>query len=131
MTTKIHAVVDQDGRPKRLKLTAGQAHDSKSAAELLDHVQKNEQVLADAAYDSDGLRENLSKRQIHATIKPKSNRKMPPVFSKYIYKKRNIVERFFNKLKHYRAIATRYEKHDENFLALIMLVSFRLFAKRL
>ena len=109
LTTKIHALVDANGLPISLKLSAGQAHDGRSAADMLDHLGAGQVLLADAAYDSDALRTALSNRGAWANIKPTPRRKAAPPFSTYLYRYRNRVERFFNKLKHFRAVATRYE----------------------
>ena len=57
------------------------------------------------------------------------NRKRVPAFSAFLYRYRNLVERFFNKLKHFRAIATRYDKHDANYLALIKLAASRIWMR--
>ncbi len=81
---------------------------------------------ADRAYDSDGLRTELAKRGAWANIKPLARRTHVPAFSRFLYRHRNLVERFFNKLKHYRAIATRFEKHDSNYLALVKLAAARI-----
>jgi transposase len=129
LTTKIHAVVDANGNPFTLKLTEGQAHDGRSAQDMLDSVGPGQTLLADRAYDSDALREALAKRRAKANIKPMPNRVNIPQFSKKLYRKRNLVERFFNKLKHFRAIATRFEKHDANYLALVKLASARIWMR--
>ncbi len=129
MTTKIHAVVDANGNPFHLKLTEGQAHDGRSADDMLDSVGKGQTLLADRAYDSDALRETLAERGAKANIKPMPNRVNIPKFNKKLYKKRNLVERFFNKLKHFRAIATRFEKHDANYMALVKLASARIWMR--
>ena len=76
-------------------------------------------LLADRAYDSDALRTGLAERGAWANVKPMPRRTNIPSFSAYLYRFRNLVERFFNKLKHFRAIATRFEKHDANYLALV------------
>src|SRR3546814_17387987 len=60
---------------------------------------------------------------------PIPTRKNVPAFSRFLYRYRNVVERFFNKLKHFRAIATRYEKHDANFLALVKLAAARIWMR--
>ena len=86
-------------------------------------------LLADRAYDSDALRETLAERGAKANIKPMQRRVNIPKFNKRLYKKRNLVERFFNKLKHFRAIATRFEKHDANYLALVKLASTRIWMR--
>jgi transposase len=129
LTTKIHAVVDANGNPITLKLTEGQAHDGRSADDMLDSVGPGQTLLADRAYDSDLLRETLAARGAKANVKPMPNRVNIPKFSKRLYKKRNLVERFFNKLKHFRAVATRFEKHDANFLALVKLASARIWMR--
>ena len=113
LTTKIHALVDANGLPIALKLTEGQAHDGPPAQEMLAAMGPGQILLADRAYDSDALRESLAARGAWANVKPKANRKRKPAFSAFLYKERNLVERFFNKLKHFRAVATRYDKLAE------------------
>jgi transposase len=129
LTTKIHAVVDANGNPITLKLTEGQAHDGRSADDMLESVGAGQTLLADRAYDSDALRQTLKARGAKANVKPMPNRVNIPKFNKRLYKKRNLVERFFNKLKHFRAVATRFEKHDANFLALVKLASARIWIR--
>jgi len=129
LTTKLHAVVDANGNPITLKLTEGQAHDGRSADDMLDSVGKGQTLLADRAYDSDALRDTLAERGAKANIKPMPNRVNIPKFNKRLYRKRNLIERFFNKLKHFRAIATRYEKHDANYMALVTLASARIWMR--
>jgi transposase len=129
LTTKIHAMVDANGNPFNLKLTEGQAHDGRSAEDMLDSVGTGQTLLADRAYDSDALRETLAARGAKANVKPMPNRVNIPKFNKRLYRKRNLVERFFNKLKHFRAIATRFEKHDANYLALVKLASARIWMR--
>jgi len=129
LTTKIHALVDAVGRPIRLKLTEGQAHDGRSAADMFDSLQTGDILLADRAYDSDELRERLAARGVWANIRPLPNRVRHPVFSPWVYRQRNAVERFFNKLKHFRAIATRYDKRDDNYLASVQLASMRIWLR--
>ena len=129
LTTKIHAVVDAEGLPIALKLTAGQAHDGRSAEGMLASVGPGDILLADRAYDSDALRAEIAARGAWANIKPMKHRKRPPVFSSFVYRYRNLVERFFNRLKHFRAVATRYDKRDDNFLASIQLASIRIWLR--
>jgi transposase len=64
-----------------------------------------------------------------ANIKPMPNRKNVPAFSSYLYRYRNLVERFFNKIKHYRAVATRCDKTPDNFLAGVKLASLRIWMR--
>jgi len=129
LTTKIHALVDANGLPVKLKLTAGQAHDGRSAEDMLDGLGPGQILLADSAYDSDAMRQRLAARGAWANVKPMPTRKNVPAFSRFLYRYRNVVERFFNKLKHFRAIATRYEKHDANFLALVKLAAARIWMR--
>lgn len=126
LTTKLHALVDARGLPIRLKLTEGQAHDGRSAADMLDRIGSGQVLLADRAYDSDSLRRTLAAQGARANIKPLRQRLSPPSFSPDLYRRRNLIERLFNKLKHFRAIATRYEKHAANFLALIQLAAAKI-----
>lgn len=126
LTTKIHAVVDRQGLPLRLGLTAGQAHDAPAALALLDRLAPRTIVLGDKAYDGNAIRDLIEAQGAVPNIPAKSNRKWRPCFSKTLYRERNQVERFFSKLKHFRRIATRYDKLADNFLAMVKLVSMRL-----
>jgi transposase len=129
LTTKIHALVDANGLPVKLKLTAGQAHDGRSAADMLGEIGPDQTLLADRAYDSDVLRQTLADRGAWACVKPMPHRVNIPAFSPFLYRYRNLVERFFNKLKHFRAVATRFEKHDANYLALVKLAATRIWIR--
>ena len=129
LTTKIHALVDARGLPILLKLTEGQAHDGRSAADMLGSIQAGHILLADRAYDSDALRQTLAERGAWANVKPMPNRKNVPAFSSFLYRERNLVERFFNKLKHFRAVATRYDKRSDNYLAGVKLASARIWMR--
>ena len=122
LTTKIHTLSDAQGRPLRFILTAGQAHDITTAADLL--ADRNPAgVIADKAYDSNELRELIATAQAEAVIPSKSNRKTQIPHDAIAYKLRNRIERFFNKLKHFRHIATRYDRRAIYFLAALHLAS--------
>jgi transposase len=129
LTTKIHAVVDANGNPIAIKLTEGQAHDGRSADGLLDTIGEGQVLLADRGYDSDALRATVASRGAWANIKPMPTRVNIPAFSPWLYRYRNLIERFFSKLKHFRAIATRFEKHDANYLALVKLAASRIWMR--
>jgi transposase len=129
LTTKIHALVDANGLPILLKITPGQAADGRSAVDMFDTLTKGDVLLADRAYDSDALRTEMEARGVFANIRLMPQRVRKPPFSGSLYKLRNAVERFFSKIKHYRAVATRYEKHPENYLALIKLAAARIWMK--
>jgi transposase len=126
LTTKIHALVDGRGLPLDLHLSEGQASDCREADPLLDAVPEGSIFLADKAYDSDAIRDTLEAWGGFANIPAKSNRKKSFAFSSFLYRYRNLIERFFGKIKHARALATRYDKRADNFLAAIKLFSTRL-----
>lgn len=115
--------------PLRLGLTAGQAHDAPAALALLDRLQPRTIVLGDKAYDGNAIRDLIEIQGAVPNIPAKSNRKWRPCFSKMLYRERNQVERFFSKLKHFRRIATRYDKLADNFLAMVKLASMRLWLR--
>jgi putative transposase len=122
LSTKIHAAVDAQGQPVELRLGPGQEHDVLRGEELLaSHEPKY--VIADKGYDSDALIEVIAEHGAKAVIPPRSNRNDKRRYSKRRYKTRNLVERFFNRLKHYRRIATRYEKTARNFLTFVNLAA--------
>lgn len=129
LTTKIHAVVDANGLPLRLALGPGHQHDIVAAGDLLKEVPSGGMLLADKAYDSDAIRTLVASRGGWANILPRRNRRDPISFSPYLYRDRNRVERFFNRIKHCRRIATRYEKRAANFLAFVKLAAIRLWLR--
>ena len=123
LTSKIHALVDADGRPVALRLTGGQVHDSQEAEALLDAMPEGATLLADKGYDSNAIREAVANKNAWANIPSRSNRKQRFAFSGWLYRQRNLVERFFNRIKHFRRIATRYDKLAANFLSAVALVT--------
>ena len=129
LTTKIHALVDAAGLPVALKLSEGQAHDGRSAADMFDTLGPGDILLADRAYDSNALRKDLAERGAWANIRAMPGRKTKPAFSHFLYRYRNLIERFFNKLKHFRAVSTRYDKRPENYLAGVQLASIRIWLR--
>jgi putative transposase len=122
LTTKIHVIVDALGNPVAVSLTPGQQSDLSQAEPLLDEVEPDA-FLADKAYDANALIEALEERGITPVIPPKANRVAPRKTDFALYRERNLVERFFLKLKGFRAIATRYDKLANTFLAAVHLVS--------
>ena len=96
LTTKIHALVDAEGRPIRLKLTEGQAHDGASARDMLGGIEAGQTLLADRAYDANWLRDQMAEQGAWANV---------------------------------RAVATRYDKRDDNFLATVQLASIRIWLR--
>ena len=128
LSTKIHAKVDSLGQLVNILLTPGQVHESQVAHEVFADEQCKF-FLADKAYDIDAFRENLNKKGIQPVIPSKSNRLNPTAHDKHIYKERNIVERFFQKIKRFRRIATRYDKTARMYLSGVMFVSILLALK--
>lgn len=131
LTSKIHALVDAEGRPIALKITEGQAHDGPAADDMLGDLGPGQTLLGDRAYDSDARRARMTEQGAWANVKPMPNRKNAPAFSAFLYKYRNLVERFFRKIKHFRAVATRYDKDPENFLASVKLAAIRVWLRTL
>jgi transposase len=129
LTTKIHAMVDADGLPITLCLSEGQAYDGHSAHLMLDTLAPGSILLADRAYDAEKLRAAIASKGAFANIPPMPQRTRPSAFSPFLYRYRNLVERFFNKLKHFCAVATRYDKRDDNFLASVQLASIRIWLR--
>jgi transposase len=123
LSTKIHASCDALGNPTGFYVTAGQAHDLQGADVLLEELEA-EALLADRAYDAqERVRDVLEEKECEAVIPSKSSRKEPKSDDKELYKARHLIENFFAKLKQYRAIATRYDKIDCNFLGAIYLAA--------
>ena len=122
MTSEIMALTDALGNLIDFRLLPGQAHDLRGTAALIDGLSCGH-LLADRAFDANWLREALSEAKIEAVIPPKSNRRFPAEFDKETYKWRHLIENFFQKIKEYRGIATRFCKTDTSYTALISLAA--------
>ena len=109
MSTKIHIAVDALGNVLRLLYTGGQVHDSTKAEDLIIGLPA-ENVLGDKAFDTDRFRAFLAIRGTAAVIPPKANRSHEIPYDRHVYKERHLVECFINKIKHFRRIATHYDK---------------------
>ena len=114
-------IVDALGNPLAFTLTEGQVHDINQAETLTAQVQP-EAVLADKGYDADAYIASLRARGIKPVIAPKANRKNKRECYYALYRERNLVERFFQFIRHFRGIATRYEKTGRNFSAGLQLI---------
>ncbi len=115
-------VCDARGRPIRFALTGGQASDGPQAIPLLEGIETGA-VIADKGYESNRILAFISSSGATAVIPPKSNRKEPWEHDRELYRERNLIERAFNKLKHWRRIATRYDRRSVYFLSALYLVS--------
>jgi transposase len=121
LSTKISASVDALGNPVRFILTAGQVHDIVQAEDLISGI-PFEHLLADKGYDANWLRVRIAEAGGTPVIPSSRSRSQAIPYDTHIYQERNLVERFFNKIKHFRRIATRYEKAAVSFAAMLCLV---------
>ncbi|MAM93332.1 MULTISPECIES: IS5 family transposase [Parvibaculum] len=122
-TTKIHCLADACGRIVAIALTPGNIADISMAMPLLEAIAPAKRLLADKAYDADRLRNWLGDRQIEAIIPGRATRNAAYALNRPAYRRRNIIERMFGKLKNWKRIATRYDRLAVNFLAAIALVA--------
>lgn len=105
----------------RLILSAGQIADIECATNLIADIQ-TDAVIADKGYDSDALVQCIQASGAQAVIPPRSNRNELRFYDTHLYKDRNLIERFFARIKHFRRVATRYEKLARNYMAFLHLV---------
>jgi len=122
LSTKIHAAVDALGNPVRFILTAGQHSEIKQANPLIEGFSVD-YIIADKGYDADAFIVSIETGEAVPVIPPKKNRKTAREYDKHLYRERNLVERAFQKLKHYRRIATRYERLATTYQAMLSLVA--------
>jgi len=142
LSTKIHALTDDRTRPVTVILTGGQAGDNPQLVSLLELHRRQSvpgrarpfRLLADKAYSHPSTRQQLRRNRIAHTIPERDDQKdrrtakgtkggRPPGFDKHIYAKRNTVERSFLRLKQWRGIATRYDKHALTYLGGVILAA--------
>lgn len=110
------------GSLARFHLTGGEAGDSPQALPLLANLQPDS-LGADKAYDTDAILEHLADKGIEAVIPPRRHRRVQRSFDRHLYKNRNLVERFFCRIKQFRRIATRYDKLAERFASFVALTA--------
>jgi transposase len=145
LSTKIHLAVDGRGRPLSILLTGGQAGDNPQLLNLLDAIavhhggpgrprKRPDMLIADKGYAHPSTRTALRRRGIRHTIPERddqiarrvgkgSSGGRPPVFDTQVYRRRNVVERCFNRLKHWRDLATRYAKRASLYRSSLVLIS--------
>ena len=124
MSTKIHLRTNAEGLPIGLLLTPGEAHDSTVYPDLMAEYDSDPEVLlADRGYDSDAIREDVRARGATPEIPTKKNRHVQHSVDRALYALRNRIERFINRLKNSRRVATRYEKTARNYLAVVTLAA--------
>jgi len=127
MNTKLHAVTDENGRPIRLFMTAGEVSDYTGAAALLSSLPAAEWLLGDRGYDADWFRDALKDKGIKPCIPGRKSRSKPVKYDKRRYKRRNRIEIMFGRLKDWRRVATRYERCPKVFLSAVALAATVLF----
>lgn len=128
MSTKIHAAGDALGNPLRLIGSPGQRNDIAFAHELIEGYAADI-TIADKGYDADHLCEKIIANGGRAVIPPKRNRTYKRPYDVELYKERNLIERFFNKLKQFRRVATRYDKLLANFMGFVKLAAIVIWMK--
>ncbi len=128
MSTKIHAATEALGLPVRLIASPGQRNDIAFAHDLVDGID-TEATIADKGYDADHLVDKITEVGTEVVIPPRRNRKVQRPYDADLYKERNKIERFFNKLKQFRRVATRYDKLLANFMGFVKLAAIAIWLK--
>ena len=128
MSTKIHAASDALGCPVRLIGSPGQRNDIALAHDLVDGFEAAS-IIADKGYDADHLIDAAVATGAEIVIPPRRNRKVRRFYDRELYKERNVIERFFNKLKQFRRVATRYDKLLVNFMGFVKLAAIAIWLK--
>jgi putative transposase len=128
LSTKIHAAGDALGLPVRLIGSAGQRNDIAFAHDLVDGFEADA-TIADKGYDADHLIDQIAETGAEVVIPPKRNRKAQRRYDAELYKERNLIERFFNKLKQFRRVATRYDKLLVNFMGFVKLAAISIWLR--
>lgn len=127
-SSKLHAACDALGNPIRFFVTAGQRSDYIKALDLIEG-QSMSALIADKGYDANYMIEAAKCVKAEAVIPPRSQRKTPRDYDQALYKERNLIERMFNRLKHFRRVSTRYDKLDIAYLAFAFLAGIYLWLK--
>ena len=128
LSTKIHAATEALGLPLRLIGTPGQRNDIAFAHELIDGLTA-QVAIADKGYDADHLAERIAGAGTEVVIPPRRNRTCRRAYDIDLYKERNRIERFFNKLKQFRRVATRYDKLLANFMGFVKLAAIAIWLR--
>ena len=124
-SSKVHVAVDAFGRPLRIDVTGAQTHDSKAFGAFLGWEIPPLAIVADKAYGSAAIRQDITDEGAVAVIPSKSNARNPIPHDTNLYAMRNLVERFFCRMKDMRRLTTRYEKLKRNFLSMLHIFAIR------
>jgi transposase len=129
-STKINARTNAEGLPIGIVITPGQAHDVTAYPALMHDIDCDpQQMLGDKGYDSDAVRRDIERCGGEAVIPRIASRKIQHAVDKAVYSLRNRIERFFNRAKNSRRVATRYDKLIENFAAFVLLTCIRIWIR--
>lgn len=124
LTSKIHVLLNEESRILRFIVTKGNENDCTQTKNLLSStIREGMYILGDRAYDTDNIVNYIMEREAYAVIPSRKNRKVQRKYYEEIYKNRNRIERFFNRLKNFRRIATRYDKLVLSFISFIQLAA--------
>lgn len=126
-TTKIHMAADAYGLPIYFEITGGEVHDCKNAPEFISKLPVSDYLIADKGYDDEKLREHV-RNKLSIPIVPRKNNSLIGNFDIdwSLYKHRHLIENLFARLKHFRSIATRYDKLKRNFTSMVAMACFYL-----
>ena len=128
--TKFHTLVDGLGNPIAFLISPGNDHDSKHAVPLLNQINiEGSNILGDKAYGAKAIRDYIDSHNAAYTIPPRSDVNDPWPVDRHTYKERHLIECFFQKLKWFRRIFTRYDKLDASFLAFVHIAAFAILLK--
>ena len=130
-TTKLNAAVSDTFLPLRFILTAGACYDVPRAPALIAGYSFESVMVSDAAYDSDAFRADIVAQSGVAVIRPRKNRVEDRPYDKDVYKLRNVIERFFHRLKQYRRVATRYDKYASRYLGFVYFAAILITCKKM
>jgi transposase len=129
-TTKIHLATDANGLPIDFKITEGDVHDSQVAKQLIDTIGEAIYLIADKGYDAEHIRTCAKNKNMIPIIPMRSNsNRSNKEFDKYLYKLRYLVENAFARLKHFRTIATRFDKLARNYQSMIRIACIFIWCK--
>ncbi len=121
-TSKIHLAVDAYGLPLRFEITGGHVNDCTAAPVLIESLPESKSVIADKGYDSQAIRTQIEAKGATPVIPRRKNSKLGNQdLDRHLYKLRHLVENMFARLKHFRAVATRYDKLKRNFASMVAL----------
>ena len=121
LNTKIHAVVTARSQAIVIALSSGNEADISLAEELTECLPKDSTLIGGKAYDSSTLRQTAATRGVKTCIPGRTNRTTTVPFSASLYRRRHRVENFFQRIKRYRRVATRFDKLAETFLGFVCL----------